>query len=426
MGDEVAWFAEYPVPSATQEFASLQSVVDWQPIVSAGNTRYAKAWVDTAQKLGIAGVWGRCFEQTFADDICDRGCPPGFYYLKPDCYKVPSREQGGLVSVPWVSSDLNLVFRLGWSSGFTFDPNDVLNIGVVRGGNIDYWKRLVAEYRKLTELNAFVPLVIQQEYTSVGDALRKNAPEQLEALDSLLRLVRDEHIRVVTMGEAVRIFRQCCPDRTPPQYALFDNLGASGLAAQPQGEPKTGYRHVLQATTQRLTKASAGAPFNGYYANDFHNGVRTYFSADGRTYHQQGRLFVYSDANGLLMFDEKRATPVRITSYLELPPDAHKPVVLPELSAVYDTDRLIPEADLHVATLPSALELRVKAHYAPNDVIPGSRLPYGVMLWGDYASCRLPSDAPPGARIIGNAGLFVPMVLREGDNEVALKLRRMF
>jgi hypothetical protein len=103
---------------------------------------------------------------------------------------------------------------------------------VVRAGNLDYWKRLVGEYRKQTVWNEIVPLVIQEEYASIGDALRRQDPESLEVLNGLFQYLREQRIRVVTMQEAVNLYRKAYPTATPPTYALFDNLGTNGLAAQ--------------------------------------------------------------------------------------------------------------------------------------------------------------------------------------------------
>jgi len=37
------------------------------------------------------------------------------------------------------------------------------------------------------------------------------------------------------------------------------------------------------------------------------------------------------------------------------------------------------------------------------------------MLWGDCQKYRLPADAPPGARIVRDTGLFLPVGLTVGQ-----------
>lgn len=424
-GDEVAWFAEYPEPGAEEELKALKKAVTGQPIRSAGQTRFGADWVRLAEREGITGVWGRCFEQTYADNIIDRGSPFGFYYLRPDCYKVPATNDGGLVSVPWMSSDINLVYRTGWASGFTFDPDDPLAIGVIRAGDIRYWEALVDQTIAQAAYNTFVPLVIQQEYTAVGDSVRRKDGEDLAVLGDLFDLLKKRGIPVVTMSEAVRRYQQANPKRTPPTYALYDNLGSTGLAAAPQAHPRSGRLHKLQVVTEPITRATAGKPFNGFYATDFADGIRRYYHPGGKTFREHGKLLAYYDANGLLMFDEGNSKPVRITSYLSLPAHAHTPMVLPEMSPWYQTHALIPDPVIEQLESPAGLSISIKAAWNPSGRFTHPQLPYGVMLWGDFSRYRLPPQAPVGAKILGTHGLFIPFVLPSGEKQFSLSLPRV-
>lgn len=424
-GDEVAWFAEYAEPSDAEEFNALKKAVGWQKITSAGTTRYGDGWVRQAEKFGITGVWGRCFEQTDADNIIDRGSPFGFYYLRPDCYKVPSTGEGGVVSVPWMSSDINLVFRTGWASGFTFDPTDVLNIGVVRSGNIDYWKSLVDEYAEQTAFNAVVPLVIQQEYAEVGEAIRRKETETLDVLGELLDYLKEKNIRVVSMAQAVELYRKANPRRTPPTYALFDNLGVSGLAAAPEKNPKTGRLHKLQVSSSRFTKASGGKAFNGFFTTDFKEGTRWYFHPEGKSYREHGKLFTYYDERGLLMFDEGVERPVRLTPYGSLPMESFKPRILPEMSVVYDTANYIPEPVIERKETPAGLALAIQVAWRPAAPFTQQAIPYGVMVWGDFSRYQMPAAAPAGSRLIGTHGAFLNMPLKSGTNTLQVMLTKV-
>jgi hypothetical protein len=423
-GDELGWFAEHAEPGPGEELAAMKKLVTWQPIRSAGNSRYDRLFVQLANEQEVEGIWGRAFEQSYAEPIADRGTTFGFHYLRPDCYKVPNPRGAGVVSVPWVSADLNLTFRTGSGAGFTFDPDDVLSIGVVRAGRIEYWKRLVDEYRRQTAWNEFVPLVIQQEYTAIGEALRRKDGEPLQVLDELFRYLRDQRIRVVTMADAVRLYRKASPDTTAPTYALFHNLGTNGLAAEPAPVPGPGRLLRMEVTSNRIAKASAGLSFNGFYAGDQAHGVRRYFDPEGRPYQQRGRLFLYYDVNGLLVFEEGNPQPLRITSYASLPSDPHKPRVLPELSAWYNTQNLIPRAELSVTNVAGGVRISARVAAERNAVFTGDRFAYGLMLWGDYSAYRLPPRASVGSRILGREGLFLPFPLAPGENRLDLHLMR--
>lgn len=423
-GDELAWFAEHAEPGPGEEYQVMKKLATWQPIRSAGNSRYDRLFHLLAVEQGLTGIWGAYFEQSYADNIADRGTTFGFHYMRHDCYKVPNPREGGIVSVPWVSTDINLTYRLGFASGFTFDPGDVLSIGVVRAGNLDYWKRLVGEYRKQTAWNEIVPLVIQEEYASIGDALRRQDLESLEVLNGLFQYLREQRIRVVTMQEAVNLYRKAYPTATPPTYALFDNLGTNGLAARPEPHPKTGRLQRLQVTSERFSKARGGVAFNGFYASDLTNHVRSYYDPEGRPYTQQGRLLAYYDRNGLLMFEEGNRRPIRITSYTSLPENPHRPRVLPEMSAWYNTQDKIPALDLTVTNVLGEVRISARAAWERSTVFGSERQAYGIMLWGDYSRYRLPAKAPAGSRVLGQAGLFLAFPLSPGENRLDLQLTR--
>lgn len=423
-GDELAWFAEHAEPGPGEEYAEMKKLVTWQPIRSAGNSRYDRLFYLLAEKQGITGIWGAYFEQSYAEALADRGTTFGFHYMRPDCYKVPNPRGAGIVSVPWVSTDINLTFRLGGASGFTFDPDDVIQIGVAHPGRSEYWKRLVDEYRKQTVWNEVVPLIIQQEYTSVGDALRRKDPASLALLGDLFQYLREQRIRVVTMSDAVALFRKAHPDTTPPTYALYDNLGADGLPAQPAAHPKTGRLQRLQVISNRISGAQGGVGFNGFYASTLSNQIRSYVDLEGRAYPQQGRLLAYYDVLGLLMFEEGRSAPIRITPYASLPENPHKPRVLPEMSAWFNTQDKIPQAQLLVTNALGAVRITAQANWERSASFGGERLAYGLMLWGDYSAYRLPAKAPAGSRILGRSGLLLAFPLVPGDNRLELTLER--
>lgn len=407
-GDEVAWFSEgTSLKEAEAELLELREVVSWQKVVSTGNTKYGLPWVELYQRLGIESVWGRCYEQTDADHISDRGSPHGFYYLRPDIYKAPNPAAGGLVSVPWLSNDPNLIFWCGFQSTFTFDPDDPMSMGFVGPGRCEYWFALVDEFQKQTRYNQFVPLIIQQEYDAGGAH-----PTWHEPMDELLAYVNRKGIPVVGQAEAVRRYKAAHPERTPPTYAVFDSLGKLDIVRHPLPVGRS-----FEVTTNRLSTAFMGAPFNGYYTTDWNKTTdkRLYFHPTGTPFYDHGRTFIYYDVNGLLLFDENQTSPLRITTYLEIPAGKHGYDTLPEMSQFYDTDRFIPAARLETSPQGRDLRVQINVPAAQSNIVAHAKLPYGVMLWGDYSRFSLPADAPVGAQIVGDIGVFVPLVMTIGQ-----------
>lgn len=145
-----------------------------------------------------------------------------------------------------------------------------------------------------------------------------------------------------------------------------------------------------------------------------------YYEPKGGTIDTFGKNISYYDANGLLIFIEGNSSPVRITPYSNLPDDAFSTAILPEMSQWFDTDRFIPKADIRTSKSPAGLTVLVKATTIPNILYTGEAMPYGVVLWGDYRAYKLPANAPAGTKILVSDGIFIPMVLKTGENTLSL------
>ncbi len=409
-GDEVGWFSEgTPLASAEAELSDLREIVDWAPVESTGNTKYGPEWVDLYRRGGIASVWGRCYEQTFVDGITDRGCPHGFYYAMRDCYKAPSPVDGGVISVPWLSNDLNLCFRTAWQPTFTFDPNDTQDLGVSTPDDATFWEAELDQYQAQVRLNCVVPLVIQQELSEFS-ALNPWKRDGAAILENLFKTIKRRGLRVVTVGAAVRRYRAAYPERTPPTYALFGNVGKLPIIRD------CGH---FRLSAERFTTGT-GPTINGFYACNRTGDIRNYYQPQGIRFEDQPDVFTYYDRNGLLVFSRGDQRPIRITSYMGLPPNSYGEAILPEMSDWYDTRRHIPDADIERTPRPGGFHLHIHVNAHPNPVFAGSWLPYGVMLWGDHSGTVVPDNAPVGTKVIGNDGLFVPMILSSGDNDLDL------
>lgn len=413
-GDEVGWLCAFtPGNEAEAEFKALKDATPWQDrIVSAGQVNYNETWVSLFQRLGIEEVWGRCYEQSDCDGISDRGCPYGFYYLRPNNCKAPNNQPGGLVSVPWLSNDPNLIFWTGLQSQLTFDPDDVVDMGFITPGRYEAWYGLVDQFQKQTRFNKIVPLIVQQEYDA--PTLKATAGY----LDALFAYFKEKGIKVVPLREAVSRYKAAVGDFTPPTYGVYDNLGNLELIRNP-ATPDPSRKFAFEKVNQPIRESDRGATFNGCYATHRiqTSGKQLYYSPDGKDYFDHGRLFVYYDQNGLLSFEENNPRPKRITSYLELPSGLHGFSVLPELSFTYDTDKFIPNVSVKKEDEASGIKIHITIEpFHPNPVA-AKRLPYGVMVWGDFGNYRLPAGMPAGTAIVGKYGLFIPFVL-EADKGV--------
>ena len=201
-GDEVGWLSDgTPFSKAEAELTRMRQLADGQPITTAGNLRYGLDWSNFYLRQGIHSVWGRCYEQSYTDGITDRGCPPGFYYALPACFRSPNQADGGLISVPWLSNDLNLVFRTAQQSTFTFDPNDSQSIHVSTPEDDSFWRAELDQYQKQTRYNKVVPLVVQQETGELQlqrcvAVLRQAAVGRLADPGALFKVLKERQITV--------------------------------------------------------------------------------------------------------------------------------------------------------------------------------------------------------------------------------------
>lgn len=419
-GDEVGWFSDgESLSKVGAELKMIRDLLPGQKVRTAGQLRYGAPWVNAFEQNGVESVWGRCYEQSATDGITDRGCPFGFYYARPDCFKVPNVDKGGIISVPWLSNDLNLVFRTAQQSTFTFDPNDAQDIGVTTPTDDSFWRAELNEYKKQTKYNKVVPLVIQQEISEFDYSTGTKWKKAGEAIfENLLKILKAEGIEVVTVSEAVDMYKAANPTVTPPTYGVFGNIAAT--------TPIIKNNRSLQPVTEPFAIAKKdqykcfGPTFNGFYATGRVGKTWYYYDPKGAPLDQFGKNISYYDKNGLLIFVEGNSSPVRITPYSNLPKDAFHTAILPEMSHWFDTDRFIPKAEVKTSKGPAGLTVSLKATAIANTVSTGETMPYGVVLWGDYSAYAVPANAPAGTKILAGDGLFIPMLLKMGENSLSV------
>lgn len=429
-GDEVGWYAEgVDISLAENDLDELQQIIYWDKIRSAAQLHYGKEWVNFFSENRIESVWGRCYEQTATDGITDRGCPFGFYYLNPDCFKVPNRKNGGVISVPWLSNDVNLVYHTAQQSTFTFDVNDPQDIGLFRNNLYDeaFWDAEITEYIKQTKYNKIVPLVIQQEigefiFSGENEWRLKMKEDGKKILESLFIVLKKRNIDVVTVSEAVDMYKKVYPKSTQPTYAIFENVaskidGIDSLKTLVPVEERFSHENIEKYK-------SYGTSFNGYFATGRVDREWYYYSPKKVKLSEFPKTLTYYDKNGLLVFECGNSTPSRITPYSQLPDDAHVTAILPEMSKWFDTQKCIPKADIDISEHNGILEISITVEYHIDPLFKIPTLPYGVMLWGKYYNkYDFNSEMPVGAKLLEDEGLFIPLVLNTGINKFNYKLK---
>jgi hypothetical protein len=231
--------------------------------------------------------------------------------------------------------------------------------------------------------------------------------------------LKEEGIEVVTVSEAVDMFKAAYPNSTQPTYGVFGNIATH--------TPIIKANKSLQPVPERFAVAKKeqykcfGPTFNGFYATGRLGRTWYYYEPGGGLLDAFGKNFSYYDKNGLLVFIEGNPSPARITPYGNLPKDAFSTAILPEMSGWFDTDQFIPQARVTTRKADAGVTVSVAAAMVPNIIFSGETLPYGVMLWGDYSAYAVPANAPVGTKILADEGVFIPMTLKAGENSLALE-----
>ena len=353
---------------AQEEIAGIKKSLPWAEIKIGGSGYRSKAMIQIFEKLGLAGVWGHCWEQTYTDGISDRGAPWGFYYVNPDAYKTPNSRPGGLVAIEWTARDLNLAFRTGKPETFSTDPDDVRRGGITSHRSIDYWKALVTQYQRNARYNAVAPLMVHQEAHEMEctDAVCANNQDVIdvdaEMLDELFKYVRETGAEIVPASQAIAAYRATNAS-TPPTYALFKNLAPSFKEMNPAVyEEVAGYREI----------------------------------------------FVYYDSNGQLFFDSGTVGPSFVRNYMNVS------------SAAMDDAEV---AGIEYPPVPAVREQVLDGKFIYQVTVESEeKMPYGIALWGDFDGCRFTSAGLPGQKILSGALAFSPVIIEPGNNEIQIIL----
>jgi len=168
------------------------------------------------EDLGFWGIWGFCWEQIEIDEITDRGCPWGFYYMDREQRLRPAQGKG-VIGMEWTARDLLKSFHTGNPTLYSTDPNDVARGGLCSWENIDYLKSIADNYIRNTRYNDHVFLLQHQEAHEMERApgwecfTEEDIREAAVMLDRFANYIKP-HARMISRSGAT-LPRKIHPDR---------------------------------------------------------------------------------------------------------------------------------------------------------------------------------------------------------------------
>ncbi|HEO71376.1 MAG TPA: hypothetical protein ENN80_08940 [Candidatus Hydrogenedentes bacterium] len=370
-GDDVAVYIpeiEAPFDERKRLLKTQQSAVrealPWADLsIAAGGHRQADVGA-LLDSLGFKGLWGFCWEQIEVDQITDRGCPWGFYYMDPEERLRPAHGRG-VIGMEWTARDLLKSFHSGNPCLYSTDPNDVARGGICSWENIDYWKGLADNYIRNTRYNGHVFLLQHQEAHEMERSEHfmcytdEDIRESVIQLDAFVRHIKDKAV-MMTLPEAAHLYRERY-EATPTSYMLWEDTPTP--------------------------------PHNPDYAWNMPCGPWP-------------KTFLYYDRGAQMMFIEGKVEPVCIRNYAR-----------PWEPASYFAEPDIPRVRLVKNSQHSwhrELALSVMAPRA---------MPFGLALWGDYRLYQV-AEAPSllDAKILAPELLFLRCDLAQGQNVINVLL----
>lgn len=344
---------------------AIRHVLPWaDPVIAAGNHQDPDL-VRILDELGFIGLWGLCWEQIEVDQITDRGCPWGLYYMDPDDRLRPAKGRG-IVGMEWTSRDLLKAFHSGNPCLYSTDPNDVARGGICSWENIDYWKGLADNYRRNTRYNEQVFLLQHQEAHEMERRpgwecyTEEDFREAAIMLGEFARYIRP-HARMMTLAESARAYRDRNP-HTASSYMLWEDT--PHLRANPD--------FIWNTCTGPWPKT-----------------------------------FLYCDRGAQMMFVDGQVQPVCIRNYARAWD-----------SVSYYAEPRIPSPRLvHNTRFNWAREIEIVVDS------PGP-MPYGLALWDDYSLYQI-ADAPGlvEGKILSRELLFLRYDLQLGENRLTVRLQ---
>jgi len=316
------------------------------------------------ENTGFEGLWGFCWEQIEVDEITDRGCPWGFYYMDPADRLRPARETG-VIGMEWTARDLLKSYHSGNPCLYSTDPNDVARGGLCSWEHIDYWKGLADNYLRNERYNPYIFLLQHQEAHEMERSslfrcyTEEDIRESAVQLDAFARYIKDR-VTMMTLPEAARLYREKAA-HTLSSYMLWEDTPTP--------------------------------PHNRDYAWNMACGPWP-------------KTFLYYDRGAQMVFINGKVEPVCIRNYAR----PYKP-------GEYFAEPHIPRPRLERDIRHSwSRDLKIVVH-SPRV------MPYGLALWGDYALYQI-GDAPDlvEGKMISRELLFLRYELAKGRNVFRITL----
>ena len=349
----------------TERRAKLREILPWAECTIAGGVHCDPDIVKLLDAAGFEGVWGFCWEQIEVDDITDRGCPWGFFYMDPADRLRPAGQQS-VVAVPWLSHDLLKTYHCGNAPVYTNDPNDVARAGICSWEDMAYWDSFIDNYHRNTRYNDAVFLLQHQEshemecndwnHCYTPEDVRESAIMMARHVDYLLQ---KPDVKIMTLPEAVRYYRQQ-NEQTASSYMLWENA--------PVKRPNPDY-----------TWNTCVGPWP--------------------------KTFLYYDCGAQMMFVEGQVQPACIRNYGN------------SWNGDYYRESRIPTARLIRNT-----QFNWRREIEVSITSPKA-MPYGLALWGDYSLHQI--GTAPGlvaGKILPRELLFLRYDLQPGENKFVVAL----
>jgi len=346
--------------------ALVQQALPWARTTVAGGVHCDPDIVRLLSAAGFEGIWGFCWEQIEVDDITDRGCPWGFYYMDPEDRLRPASHRS-IVAVPWLSHDLLKTYHCGLAPVYTNDPNDVARAGICSWEDSAYWDTFADNYHRNTRFNDMVFLLQHQEAHEMECNARNHCYTEEDIREAMILLarhvdylLRKPNVRVMTLPEAVRQYRERNA-RSAPSFMLWENA--------PTRRPNPDY-----------TWSTGTGPWP--------------------------KTFLYYDCGAQMIFVDGQVQPVCIRNYGKKwdSVDYYRETVVPRPRLVRNTQFGWRREIEITVTSPKAM-------------------PYGMTLWGDYSLYQI-GESPSllEGKILPRELLFVRYDLRPGENRFKVAL----
>ncbi|MBK7497076.1 MAG: hypothetical protein IPI28_17390 [Candidatus Omnitrophica bacterium] len=344
---------------------NLKKTLPWAEISIAAGGHTDPEVAEILEDLGFQGLWGYCLEQIDVDDISDRGCPWGFFYIDPKQRLRPKRDGRGLVGMEWTARDLGKSIFSGNPTIYSTDPNDVARAGICRPEDPEYWFSLMDRYASNTLLNDFVFMVQHQEaHEMQASPFNCYSKEDIREASLLLEMFVSHfasQIDALTLSEGVDLYKSMYA-KTAPSFMYWEDI--------PCPLPNPDY--------------SWNTPV-GPWPN----------------------AFMMYDSKAMMVFREGQISPFMLRNYsLDLTKHAYfNEPVIPAPCLVSDT-RYHWKRDIQI------------------QVNSPRKMPYGLALWGDYSLYRVPETPQiKDSRIIPGKLLFVRIDLDQGENRIDIRLQ---